>query len=78
MSEGPSPDVQPEQLLLAEQLAEYLNISLQTLRNWTNDPAMGIPHYRLGNRVRYNRAEIDEWLAARRHTGGRPPKATGS
>jgi excisionase family DNA binding protein len=74
MSEDPSSAQGPEQLLVAQQVADYLNISLQTLRLWTNDPAMGIPHFRLGNQIRYRRDELDAWLEERRHTGGKPRK----
>jgi excisionase family DNA binding protein len=72
MSEDPPPAQNPEQLLVAQQVADYLNISLQTLRIWTNDPAMGIPHFRLGSKIRYRRVELDDWLESRRHTGGKP------
>jgi excisionase family DNA binding protein len=41
--------------------AEYIGISLGTLRNWMS--ARFIPHSKRGRVVRYHRGVIDRWLA---------------
>ncbi len=45
--------------------AEYLGLSVRTMNRYrvTGD---GPPYYRLGNRVRYVRAELDEWVTGSR------------
>ena len=47
--------------------AEYLGLSVRTMNRYrvTGD---GPPYYRLGNRVRYVRAELDEWVGGSRRT----------
>ena len=47
--------------------AEYLGLSVRTMNRYrvTGD---GPPYYRLGNRVRYVRAELDEWVTGSRRT----------
>ena len=40
--------------------AEYLQISLGTLRNWTS--AHFVPFCKKGRVVRYNRKTLDKWL----------------
>lgn len=47
--------------LTPTQAAEYLAISLGTLRNWTS--ARYVPFARRGRVVRYHRDALDKWLA---------------
>jgi excisionase family DNA binding protein len=47
--------------------AEYLSVSLGTLRNWTS--AHFIPFCKRGRTVRYHRKIIDRWLAKGRCKG---------
>lgn len=47
--------------MTAQQAADYLGISVGTLRNWTS--AKFIPFSRRGRVVRYHRDMIDKWLA---------------
>lgn len=46
--------------LTPPEAAVYLSIALGTLRNWTS--AKYVPHVKRGRVVRYNRAELDDWL----------------
>lgn len=41
--------------------ADYLSISLGTLRNWTS--ARYVPFARRGRVVRYHREQLDAWLS---------------
>lgn len=41
--------------------AEYLSISLGTLRNWTS--ARYVPFAKRGRVVRYHREQLDAWLS---------------
>ena len=54
-------------LLNNREAAEYLGLSVRTMNRYrvTGD---GPPYYRLGNRVRYVRAELDEWVTGSRRT----------
>jgi excisionase family DNA binding protein len=50
-----------EPLLTIQQVAEYLNVSVKTVRR------MRLPCVRLGRLVRYDPRELTRFLAARRH-----------
>ena len=53
-----------ERLMTMQEVAEYLQCSLSTVRRWV---ARGkVPHYRLGKMIRFRRAELDSWLGAYR------------
>ena len=55
-------------LLSATQLAEYLNLKPVTIRRKAKSG--GIPSIRIGNRLRFDKQQIDKWLLER--TYGRP------
>jgi excisionase family DNA binding protein len=58
-----SKDTRSESLWLPPRVAaEYLGVSLGTLRNWTS--ARYIPYAKRGRVVRYHQASLDKWLAA--------------
>jgi len=51
-----------KELLTAEQVASFLNVSIKTIRNWTS--AEILPCFRMNrNLVRYRQSEIESWLA---------------
>jgi excisionase family DNA binding protein len=53
-----------EEVMTAEQLAQYAKVSIQTIRNMTS---MGeIPILKFGRAVRFKKDEIDEWMKAHR------------
>ena len=43
--------------MTAEQIAEYVQVEVKTIRKWTSDGR--IPHSKLGSAVRYRKDEID-------------------
>ena len=45
--------------MTAEQVAEHLQISLQTVRNMTSKRQ--IPFFKIGSAVRYRMSDIDKW-----------------
>jgi predicted DNA-binding transcriptional regulator AlpA len=47
--------------------AERIGIKAKTLDNWRSTGG-GPPYYKIGGRVVYDDAEVDDWLAARRRT----------
>ena len=46
--------------MTAEQVAEYLQLKIKTIRNWTSENK--IPYIKLGGSVRYPKERIDNWL----------------
>lgn len=46
--------------MTAEQVAEYLQLDIKTIRNWTSENK--IPSVKLGGSVRYPKSRIDNWL----------------
>ena len=59
-----------ERLMTMQEVAEYLQCSLSTVRRWVGRGK--VPHYRLGKMIRFRRAELDSWLDTYRE-GGWPP-----
>ncbi|MBI2118591.1 MAG: helix-turn-helix domain-containing protein [Elusimicrobia bacterium] len=58
-----------DDLLLAEEIAEWMKVSVITIRRWTSSGF--IPHVRIGQRmVRYRKKDLDSWLN-KRSTSGR-------
>jgi excisionase family DNA binding protein len=52
-------------LLNEKQVAEYLNLSLRTVRRWRAE-GIGPPYVMMAGRYpRYRRADIDQWLQHR-------------
>ncbi|MBI2506219.1 MAG: helix-turn-helix domain-containing protein [Candidatus Latescibacteria bacterium] len=53
-----------ERLMTMQEVAEYLQCSMSTMRRWV---ARGkVPHYRMGKMIRFRRADLDSWLDAYR------------
>lgn len=53
-----------EPLLKVPEVARYLNVAEQTLRQWVW--RRRIPYLKLGKSVRFRRSELDTWMSARR------------
>ena len=51
-----------ERLMTIQEVAEYLQCSVSTLRRWVRRGK--VPHYRMGKMVRFRRSELDAWLIA--------------
>jgi len=55
------------QLLTAQEVADFLKVKLSTIRNWTH--LQYIPHVKLRAAVRYSRSDVEEWLHKRSVAG---------
>lgn len=63
-----------EALLNDKDAAQYLGLSVHTLRRWRVDPdraKSGPPFIKLNHAVRYRRTALDSWLDQNTHGGGR-------
>lgn len=50
-------------LLTVKQLAKWLNIKVKTIYKWVHTNK--VPHYKLNNALRFDRAIIQAWLSER-------------
>lgn len=62
-----STDVDPFMTLRA--LASYAALSVRKLRDYLDDPAHPLPHYRVGGKILVHRSEFDTWIRAYRQCG---------
>lgn len=53
------------ELMDTKELAELLGLNEMTLYNWRRE-GKGPPYIRVGRRIRYKRADVDEWLQKER------------
>lgn len=60
--------LEPASLLTPEQAATVLGLSVKTLATWRSTGRHALPFIRCGARIRYQRADLDAWLADRQHT----------
>ena len=58
----------PDDLLSPAEVAELLGICLSTVYNWRTKH-IGPVGFRVGNRVRYRRSDVDAWVAAQAKAG---------
>ena len=57
-------------LLDEKEAARFLDNSPGTLSVWRSTGRYNLPFFKIGRKVRYRRADLDAWLAARyRETG---------
>ena len=56
-----------DRLLTYDQLADALQVSQGTLRNWVSQQY--VPHVKIGRAVRFDPRAIEEWLQRRAHPG---------
>jgi excisionase family DNA binding protein len=54
---------EPERMLNAGDLAEYLKVAEQTIYRWCR--SRKIPHFNLNNTYRFDPAEIQQWLKSK-------------
>lgn len=54
-----------EQLLTTEQVAEWLQVSADTVR-WWRKRGRGPAHLRVGKYARYRRVDVEAWLEQQR------------
>jgi len=62
--------VELEQSLTVPEVAKMLRMSRQTIYNMVKSG--DIPHFRVGNKVRFNRADIDALMQTKPVTTGEP------
>lgn len=63
---GPAIPLDPESMLDVEETSRYVRQARQTLAK-LRSVGGGPPFYKIGKNIYYRRADLDEWLAARRH-----------
>jgi excisionase family DNA binding protein len=51
-----------------DEAAAYIGVQPNTLATWRSTHRYNIPFIRVGSRIFYRKADLDEWLAARRVT----------
>jgi excisionase family DNA binding protein len=73
MGSSPASVASGDQLLRADQVAEYLQISVTTLAVWRSTRRVGLPYCKVGGRVRYRRSDVDAYLDSQMRT---PPPDT--
>lgn len=57
-----------DRLLTVAEVANYLRVRPGTVYQWVS--RRRIPFLKAGSKVRFRRAEIDDWLARRNRKGG--------
>ena len=55
--------------MTADQVADYLQLDIKTIRNWTSERK--IPFVKLGGAVRYPKERIDNWLKSKEKSSSR-------
>ena len=58
-----------DKLLTPPQVAELIGLDHRTLANWRASGAERLPYIRVGGRIRYDRADVKEWLESKRIGG---------
>lgn len=61
-----------DRLLTADEVAELLRVKPSWVREHTRNG--DIPHKQLGRYLRYDRGELDEWVARQSAGGARPAR----
>lgn len=55
-------DVLDDKWLGIEEVANYLGVNRDSVRNWIKNPNSGIPAYKIGRQWKIKRSELDEWI----------------
>lgn len=53
-----------DEYLPLRSLCRYSGLSIRRLRDYLNDSAYPLPHYRVGGKILVRRSEFDIWIAA--------------
>jgi excisionase family DNA binding protein len=70
-----SAPINPADLLTADQVAQMLGVSTDTLATWRSTGRYALPFLRIGARIRYRKQDVTAWLNARYHTSSTPEVA---
>ena len=60
-----------DQLISAQQLADYLGVPFATLYAWRYR-GEGPPGFRAGKHLRFRRSDVDQWINDRLEDSGKP------
>lgn len=52
------------EFLTVEELSKMLKISRSTIDRWRKE---GLPHIKIGNSIRFDKAEVLQWLNSNKH-----------
>lgn len=67
------------ELLSTKEAADFLGVPVGTLKDWRYHGRAGTrtppPAYRAGRHIRYDRAELEQWLRDSREDYAQPPAA---
>lgn len=58
--------------LTPQQAADYLGLSVKTLAGWRCTGKVPLPFFKLGDAVRYRKADLDEYIAQRMQNAPSP------
>jgi excisionase family DNA binding protein len=61
-------DVETNKLLSPDQVADVLGVSKQTLAVWRCEQRYPLPYVKVGSRVRYRPADLQQFMVARLQT----------
>jgi len=56
-----------QNLISAEQAADYLDVTARTLANWRCRSWPNIPYCKIGRCIRYRLADLDDYIAKHSH-----------
>ncbi|RKZ91473.1 MAG: DNA-binding protein [Gammaproteobacteria bacterium] len=56
-----------QNLISAEQAADYLDVTTRTLANWRSLGFPNIPYSKIGRCIRYRLADLDSYIAKHSH-----------
>lgn len=45
-----------------EEVAQYLGVNKDSVRNWIKNPKSGIPAHKIGRQWKIKLSELDEWI----------------
>jgi excisionase family DNA binding protein len=65
------PEPSEGDLLTVAELAQFLSVSVSTVRKWCAEEK--IPHGRLAGSIRFDRDQLQEWVDARWHSPSASP-----
>ena len=54
--------------LTVEEIAEMLQVSIDTVRNWINRKCIPLPAFKIGREWRVERKDLDEFIQQRKNT----------
>ena len=59
-----------QNLISAEQAADYLGVSIRTMANWRSRGFPNLPYCKIGRCIRYRLADLDAYIAKHSYNEG--------